>query len=110
MPKSIHYCHALSCKVPVPPRMLMCLRHWKKVPRDVQSDVWKYYRPGQEQDKQPTVDYVSAALSAIFAVADKEKVDYDPQAIIRDAAIKLASGKSAEQLQQLIEEAGGDRK
>lgn len=64
-----HVCHAIDCTVPVPPRMLMCRRHWRMVPRDVQALVWAEYRPGQEIRKDPTRAYLTAANRAIDAVA-----------------------------------------
>lgn len=65
---SLHLCHAFECKTAVPPRMLMCLRHWKMVPKNIQSAVWAEYRPGQELDKMPSEDYVLVQRSAVWAV------------------------------------------
>ena len=67
-----HSCHAKKCKKYVPPKLLMCPQHWKKVPRELQLDVWKHYRIGQEVDKKPTREYLAAARAAINAVAEKE--------------------------------------
>jgi hypothetical protein len=67
-----HTCHARACKVPVPPKLLMCPKHWKLVPRLEQAQVWAHYRPGQEIDKTPTKKYLDAADAAIRAVAQKE--------------------------------------
>lgn len=67
-----HTCHAIGCSVSVPPKLLMCLKHWRMVPRALQQDVWKHYRPGQEIDKQPSATYLQVAQAAINAVAAKE--------------------------------------
>lgn len=67
-----HVCHARGCKTPVPPKLLMCRKHWRMVPRKLQAAVWAHYRPGQEVDKRPTTDYLDAADAAIRAVAQKE--------------------------------------
>lgn len=67
-----HYCHAYGCPVPVPPKMLMCLKHWRMVPRDLQKLVWATYRPGQEDDKNPSVEYIFAQQMAIKAVRERE--------------------------------------
>lgn len=67
-----HYCHALGCTVQVPPKLLMCLRHWHMVPRDLQKMIWRCYRPGQEIDKHPSRGYVLAMKAAIEAVRQKE--------------------------------------
>lgn len=52
--------------------MLMCLKHWRMVPRDIQRRVWSTYRPGQCDDKQPSESWHEAADAAIAAVATKE--------------------------------------
>jgi len=70
---SEHFCHAKACKVIVPPKRLMCKRHWFKVPENLRRKVWREYRPGQEADKEPTAAYLEAARRAIAAVQAKEK-------------------------------------
>lgn len=69
---SRHICHAINCETPCPPRHLMCARHWRMVPRNLQLDVWAMYEPGQETTKTPTPEYLDAAIAAINAVATKE--------------------------------------
>lgn len=68
-----HTCHARGCKVVTKPEMLMCFRHWKIVPAILQREVWKHYRHGQCDDKQPSKEWMKAADDAIAAVYDKEK-------------------------------------
>lgn len=72
IPPIEHLCHAKNCAIPVPPKMLMCLRHWYMVPRAIRVQVWKHYRPGQEVDKQPSREYLTVMKQAIEAVAAKE--------------------------------------
>lgn len=67
----MHTCHVHGCKVEVPPRLLMCLRHWKMCPQHLRIAVWNTYRPGQEIDKQVTRDYADAAKAACKAVETK---------------------------------------
>lgn len=67
-----HTCHAAGCSTTVEPKLLMCLRHWRKVPRDLQRAVWRAYRAGQEIDKNPSRDYLAAAQAAIRAVERAE--------------------------------------
>lgn len=70
-----HTCHAEACDVKVPPKMLMCRRHWRMVPYGLQLAVWAEYQPGQEKldgTAFPTEDYLGAAHDAIEAVAAKE--------------------------------------
>lgn len=67
-----HKCHARGCPVEVKPELLMCRRHWGRVPRVVQQNIWKHYRPGQCDDKDVTKEWLRAADAAIGAVAVKE--------------------------------------
>lgn len=63
-----HTCHAIGCTKEVPPKMFMCLKHWRQVPRALQLKIWKHYRPGQEINKQPSPEYLAAANEAKLAV------------------------------------------
>lgn len=67
-----HVCHAQGCPIPVPPRLLMCSKHWRMVPKELRDAVWATYRPGQEVDKAPSKAYLDAAAAAIAAVAERE--------------------------------------
>lgn len=69
---SSHKCHARGCNASVHPRLLMCPRHWRMVPKALQAKVWEHYRPGQERDKQPTPEYLAAATAAVDSVAAQE--------------------------------------
>ncbi len=69
-----HLCHATKCTVEVPPAMLMCYKHWRRVPKNLQARVWDTYIPGQEITKDPSNEYLEAAQAAIEAVAKKEGV------------------------------------
>lgn len=67
-----HYCHAVDCGEAVPPKMHMCLKHWRMVPKGVQDLIWKHYRTGQEIDKRPTIEYIATAFVSVSCVALKE--------------------------------------
>jgi hypothetical protein len=67
-----HQCHAVGCTDHVPPRLHMCVRHWRMVPLLVQKLIWKHYRPGQEIDKKPSVAYLAVAFTSISCVALQE--------------------------------------
>lgn len=67
-----HRCHAIGCEKPVPPKMLMCLKHWRMVPAENQRNIWATYRPGQESDKGPSLLYLVNQRLACAAVAEKE--------------------------------------
>lgn len=67
-----HHCHARDCTRRVKPELLMCAPHWRMVPRRVQLLVWRHYRPGQCDDKQPSREWHVAADIAIGYVAQAE--------------------------------------
>lgn len=67
-----HLCHAEGCGREVPPKMHMCLDHWRMVPKAVQDLIWRHYRPGQEIDKRPTFEYIATAFVSVSCVALKE--------------------------------------
>lgn len=67
-----HTCHARDCKAHVKPEMLMCVTHWRKVPKDIRDAVWANYRHGQCDDMRPSKAWHSAANAAIGYVARLE--------------------------------------
>ena len=72
-PRNEHHCHARGCMVTTKPEMLMCLRHWRMVPRDLQRRVWATYRAGQCDDMEPSREWFTAADAAIAYVAERER-------------------------------------
>lgn len=67
---SVHTCHAYGCTTPVPPKMFMCLPHWRQVPKALQREIWRHYQPGQENRKvAPTEEYLDATKRAQVIVA-----------------------------------------
>lgn len=68
----VHHCHAVDCNIEVPPKMHMCSAHWRLVPKTVQELIWKHYRPGQEIDKRPTIEYILVAFVSVSCVALRE--------------------------------------
>lgn len=67
-----HHCHAVGCETATPPKMFMCLKHWRMLPRDGQNAVWAAYRQGQEVDKRPSSTYMDVTNEARRIVAWKE--------------------------------------
>jgi hypothetical protein len=67
-----HICHATGCFEPVQPQYLMCLRHWRQVPPEIRSRLWRHFRPGQDTDKNPSRAYTRAARDAIESVSPVE--------------------------------------
>jgi len=78
-----HRCHADACGREIPPRLLMCGKHWGLVPRSLQRAVWRYYRPGQEQDKAPSAIYMLVQNVAVLEVAREERRVTGDQAVAR---------------------------
>lgn len=68
-----HHCHADGCTTRCKPEHLMCARHWRMVPLDLQRAVWRTYRPGQCDDKDPSPEWHVAADDAIAWVAFVEE-------------------------------------
>ena len=66
-----HLCHAEGCKTPVPLRMFMCKPHWFALPKSYRDAIWAHYRPGQEIDKDPSLEYLGAAMSAVNYLAGR---------------------------------------
>jgi len=69
-----HLCHALKCATPVPPRLLMCNRHWHLLPKPARDLIWHYYEDGQEHRKDPSAAYLLAQSCAVTIVALRERV------------------------------------
>jgi len=69
----MHQCVAKKCDVEIPDDRLMCNRHWRKVPHDIQRAVWASYRPGQSAATASPA-YMDAYEKAVAAVAAREGV------------------------------------
>mgnify|MGYP001596933112 CR=1 FL=1 len=70
---SAHTCHAHGCETACKPEFLMCGKHWRMVPRHIQSDVLAAYRPGQcSLNPLPSDAWFDAAFAAVDAVAARE--------------------------------------
>lgn len=61
MTRQSHMCHWPGCRQAVPPRMWGCRTHWYRLPKELRDRIWETYRPGQEIDKNPSVEYIEAA-------------------------------------------------
>lgn len=49
--------------------MLFCLPHWRKMRPELQRAVWREYRHGQEERKDPTPRYMAIQRLAVAEVA-----------------------------------------
>lgn len=85
-----HTCHAALCSADVPPRMFACRMHWGRLPTPAQRLIWEFYRPGQEDDKRPSVAYMAVQQLAvsILATQDARRSPRGP-ALEREAVVAL---------------------
>ncbi len=65
-------CHAIDCRVDIPPTMFMCQRHWFFLPVLLRTAIVTCYRDGQCDDWRPSEAYCRNAKKAVMAIADKE--------------------------------------
>lgn len=56
-----HHCHWPGCTRKVPPALWGCKEHWYALPRELRDRIWRTFKPGQEQSKTPSREYVEAA-------------------------------------------------
>lgn len=56
-----HTCHWPGCNAQVKPAMWGCREHWFRLPKRLRDRIWRAYRPGQEEDGRPSLDYIAAA-------------------------------------------------
>ena len=64
-----HLCHAVDCSKSIAPKYLFCGPHWAMVPSGLRQLVWQTYRPGQEVDKQPSLEYLIVQRLVVASVA-----------------------------------------
>lgn len=57
-------CPIKSCGIPIPRARLMCLTHWRRVPREIQKWVWRAWRRNR-------MDWLRAREAAIAVVEGK---------------------------------------
>lgn len=67
-----HKCAVEACPVQVRVSMLMCLTHWRMVPRPIQKDVWTQY--ARHRGKKSHLDAIKRAIKAVF---EQTKTDAD---------------------------------
>lgn len=67
-PENKAECVADDCKILIPKRLLMCPKHWRKVPTHIKERIYAYYQPGQEIHKNYSDEYILAVMDAINAV------------------------------------------
>ena len=73
----MHKCHADGCTTIVPTQMLMCRRHWRMVPPQIQRSVYQSWAV-QQHTSEPVERYVKARTAAIAAVKTRKGGDRTP--------------------------------
>lgn len=68
-----HACHWPGCTHQVPPALWGCKKHWYRIPAELRDRIWRSYRIGQEEDGNPSDEYIAAAN----AVQDWIKQNWD---------------------------------
>lgn len=64
------------CKATVRPGHLMCGRHWARVPKDVQNEVWRTWRAWQRTSTDDRWDaYMAARDAALAHFTDQDTTD-----------------------------------
>lgn len=64
VPAGGHHCHWPGCRKAVPAAMWSCKTHWFALPERLRKPIWAAYRPGQEDDKNPSPEYLAATRAA----------------------------------------------
>lgn len=60
----LHACHWPGCEKQVPPAKWGCREHWYALPIALRRAIWRAYRPGQENDRHPSGEYLRVARMA----------------------------------------------
>lgn len=68
-----HTCHWPGCTSYVPPAAWGCRRHWYALPQAIRARIWAAFRPGQEDTKTPSREYVEAARAAQDWIAAQQQ-------------------------------------
>lgn len=73
-----HTCHAPGCNRIVDPKMFACKPHWFSLSQKMRDAIWREYRPGQENDKKPSLRYLAvqrlACAHLVFKPHDEKAV------------------------------------
>lgn len=68
-----HHCHWPGCERKVPPAQWGCRQHWYSLPPELRRKIWRTFRPGQEESKTPSADYVAAAREVQQWIRERER-------------------------------------
>lgn len=65
-------CPVESCPSEAKPGQLMCLAHWRLVPKPLQTDVWRTWRALQGRASSTAIAEYREAKDKAIAAAEKE--------------------------------------
>lgn len=102
---SAHHCHALGCKAPCPPAMLMCRACWAQVPNDIGREVYRTVALRGPTCDETWAPWWRAQARAVAHVAHLR----EPNAVRRDAYIAKADKFAALLESRAALAAGGGR-
>lgn len=66
-------CAARYCEVRVTDGMLMCIKHWKLLPKPMQKELHKWHRQGAEQGVHPMTEYTAATIRCVNFIFEIER-------------------------------------
>lgn len=85
----------------------MCGLHWRMLPAALQRLIYQDYRPGQEFDKRPTIEYLCIAAACIAYVHKKEQLsNKEPSCPTKPPSKTLENVASSKQAPSEIEATG----
>jgi hypothetical protein len=64
-----HTCHAHGCPMLVPPSRFACAPHWYSLRKPMRDAIWRHYRSGQENRKDPSASYMAVQQRAVGELA-----------------------------------------
>ena len=56
-----HHCHWPDCPKQCPAAQWGCYKHWMMLPKYLRDKIWATFRPGQEETKTPSREYLAVA-------------------------------------------------
>jgi hypothetical protein len=62
--QTVHPCSWPGCEIEVPTSRWGCTPHWYALPKDIRSEIWRTYVPGQEETLTPNREYMEAVKRA----------------------------------------------
>jgi len=65
-----HTCHWPGCHENVKPAMWGCKYHWFSLPARLRARVWATFKPGQEESKTPSAEYMKVATEVQEWIAE----------------------------------------